>query len=326
MGDGAFEKPHGENHQIFDGKKPVLMLWDPVPENIPSHTLAIRDFITSHPTAATLLITGVSEKSVPGTEHHVSTVLTNALVDLIAKKPVRKTPETPTQRYDHFLVMDFEASGHCRDSMKWEIVEFPCIALNTATLHPTAEFHEYVRPTTIPELSEFCKENCGIVQEQVDKADTIDVVVIKFLKWVESLNLGKVLVVTCGNYDMRTALRAECLNKGIEGLPAYLRRWCNIKEIFAEKFLPPHSRQLGMAGMLSHQRLPLVGRHHSGLDDTRNIASLTAHIIAKAGAQLYATGAYEPARPDTPPVSTQPMPTRPTLSPKPVMKKKTRVQ
>ena len=34
-----------------------------------------------------------------------------------------------------------------------------------------------------------------------------------------------------------------------------------------------------MKGMLTAEGLPLVGHHHSGLDDSRNIANLLLHLM-----------------------------------------------
>ena len=39
-----------------------------------------------------------------------------------------------------------------------------------------------------------------------------------------------------------------------------------------------------MAGMLKALRLPLVGRHHSGIDDCRNIAAIVHALLALPGA------------------------------------------
>ena len=45
-----------------------------------------------------------------------------------------------------------------------EIIEFPCLALNTRTLTVDAEFHTFVRPVERPLLTDFCSELTGITQ------------------------------------------------------------------------------------------------------------------------------------------------------------------
>ncbi|KAJ9460707.1 putative exonuclease domain-containing protein [Diplonema papillatum] len=183
------------------------------------------------------------------------------------------------QEFDRYLVIDFEANGHNRDSTSWEIVEFPCVVVDTATKQVVAEFHRYVRPTVRPDLSEFCVEQCGISQATTDAADPIDVVLRDFIQWVDSLRYaaGSFAVVTCGDYDMKTALRAEVRNKGLPRLPAYLKQWVNIKKVFAGK--AGYSRPKGMAGMLADLQMPLIGRHHSGIDDARNIAAILVRLL-----------------------------------------------
>jgi inhibitor of KinA sporulation pathway (predicted exonuclease) len=63
-------------------------------------------------------------------------------------------------------------------------------------------------------------------------------------------------------------------------VPNYLKRWINIKKVFQspldfsnaktiEKCKPAIS---GMPEMLQKSGLELVGKHHSGIDDARNIA------------------------------------------------------
>jgi hypothetical protein len=43
---------------------------------------------------------------------------------------------------------------------------------------------------------------------------------------------------------------------------------------------------MGMAGMLASLRLPLVGRHHSGIDDARNIAAIVKALAERGGSAL----------------------------------------
>eukprot|EP00930_Biecheleria_cincta_P082510 TRINITY_DN7222_c0_g2_i2.p1 TRINITY_DN7222_c0_g2~~TRINITY_DN7222_c0_g2_i2.p1 ORF type:complete len:320 (+),score=45.12 TRINITY_DN7222_c0_g2_i2:74-1033(+) len=176
--------------------------------------------------------------------------------------------------FDYYLVIDFEASGHVRDSKEWEIVEFPIVVVDAQRLQvQTCEFHRYVKPTRNPQLSEFCITNCGISQHDVDQASTIDVVVREAIDWVSSLNLGgRFAVATCGDYDLKTALQAEAHRKQFS-LPDWLQCWVNIKVPFARLF----GGATGMKGMLSRLKLNLDGRHHRGIDDARKCTAVTDH-------------------------------------------------
>eukprot|EP01063_Lacrimia_lanifica_P010612 TRINITY_DN17352_c0_g3_i1.p1 TRINITY_DN17352_c0_g3~~TRINITY_DN17352_c0_g3_i1.p1 ORF type:complete len:245 (+),score=69.43 TRINITY_DN17352_c0_g3_i1:76-810(+) len=196
--------------------------------------------------------------------------------------------------FTHYLVLDFEASGHDRNSWNWEIIEFPCVIVDAAAGRavPGGEFHRYVRPTRVPQLSEFAVRECGIAQATVDKADAIDVVLRDFVKWVAEkaaeLGMARFACVTCGDYDLKTALPAEVRNKSLPPLPSFLKRWVNIKHVFGRACWQQDRKGPGMAGMLSLLKLPLVGRHHSGIDDTRNIAQIVLHLLA-AGVDIPVT-------------------------------------
>jgi 3'-5' exoribonuclease 1 len=104
------------------------------------------------------------------------------------KKPV------PPPRKDHsvipanayFLVVDFECT--CEEDTKeypYEIIEFPVIVVHNGEVIGT--FHEYVKPTLNPTLSEFCTELTGITQEVVDSSDTFDLVFARFQEFLADI-------------------------------------------------------------------------------------------------------------------------------------------
>ena len=75
----------------------------------------------------------------------------------------------------------------------------------------------------------------------------------------------------CGDWDLRTCLPRECARKGLRGLvPPVLTRWCNVKIPFCE--VTGATKRKGMDGMLDQLGIELVGHHHLGIDDSRNIA------------------------------------------------------
>lgn len=201
----------------------------------------------------------------------------------------------------YFCVLDFE--GTCwRDvrSPQQEIIEFPSVLMrmdwNTQFIEPIGEFHQYVKPVLHPELSEFCTELTGITQEQVDVALTLPEVLQAHEEWLVSCfethpedDPKSLIFVTCGNWDLKTMLPLEYSNKS-DVLPSlnasFYHHFLNIKFVF-EACLPGKSAK-GMTQMLAQLHLPLLGRHHSGIDDTRNIASIlrellqTRHILTPA--------------------------------------------
>eukprot|EP00303_Exanthemachrysis_gayraliae_P006595 CAMPEP_0205998778 /NCGR_PEP_ID=MMETSP1464-20131121/431_1 /ASSEMBLY_ACC=CAM_ASM_001124 /TAXON_ID=119497 /ORGANISM="Exanthemachrysis gayraliae, Strain RCC1523" /LENGTH=442 /DNA_ID=CAMNT_0053371933 /DNA_START=26 /DNA_END=1354 /DNA_ORIENTATION=- len=202
----------------------------------------------------------------------------------------------------HLLVLDFEATC-AKDAPNWphEVIEFPAVLVALGEGKPVAEFTRFVRPTERPALTPFCTELTSITQADVDGAAPLVEVLKEFEAWVAALPvaLEAVMPVTCGDWDLRRALPAECARKGLEQ-PAVLRRWCNVKVAYSACAAAPadkkRPRAPGMAGMLSGLGLELVGRHHRGIDDARNIARIAARLerfaLARAGAGAKSSGLF----------------------------------
>ncbi|KAJ3354069.1 hypothetical protein HDU83_005886 [Entophlyctis luteolus] len=181
--------------------------------------------------------------------------------------------------FRYLAVLDFEAT--CEDGARitpQEIIEFPTVVIDTRTGHIVREFHEYVRPVHHPQLSEFCSRLTGIRQETVDAADPFPDVWARFLNFLADAGLDETntLFVTCGHWDLLTMLRMQLRLSALPPAPPVLRVWCNIKLALAAHT----SRNFGgMPAMLTHLGLPLVGHHHSGIDDSRNIAAVAQKMM-----------------------------------------------
>lgn len=94
-------------------------------------------------------------------------------------------------------------------------------------------------------------------------------------------DVDKCLVVTCGDWDLKTMLPAQARLSDTP-IPRLLRRWCNIKFAFGDAY---GERPHGMTSMLEALHLDLKGKHHSGIDDCRNLAriALTMSEARKGG-------------------------------------------
>lgn len=243
-----------------------------------------------------------------------------------SKHPNPRQTQTPKQ-IDYFCVIDFEAT--CEDSnnqrssnfniAEQEIIEFPAVLIDRQG-KVIDEFHSYVRPVRHPQLTEFCTQLTGIEQHTVDPAPTFPIVYCKFLAWCEknrlielspelrqqleditgetlfnrsssesSSNLVRCCVVTCGDWDFKTCFPKQMSLVNPLPRPDFLNRWCNIKQIFQN--WKNNSGARGMPGMLEALGLELLGRHHSGIDDSRNIARITASLISKGTKVVVTTSA-----------------------------------
>ena len=183
----------------------------------------------------------------------------------------------------YLCVLDFEATcwpGEKRATQ--EIIEFPSVLYELDSNNKVkwmGEFSKYVRPVLEPILSDFCTELTGITQEQVDLAEPIEVVYEKHYQWLKSLvpedKMNQIFVVTCGAWDLKTMLPLEVKNKKLTYHHVY-NRFINIKTEFEFAY---NVKAGGMTNMLSKLGLTLDGRHHSGIDDTRNIVKILLKMI-----------------------------------------------
>ena len=198
-----------------------------------------------------------------------------------AKKEL--TP-VPTKQYEYLLVLDFEAN--CEKDKKLEcqeIIEFPVVPISTVTKEPVCDpFHFYIKPTVVPTLSAFCTELTGIEQSTVDAGITIDKCLVALDEWMiqNGFTAQNSTFVTCGMWDFNTCLRYEAEYKKLF-LQKYLKKYINIKDIWMHTLFKKKAK--GMPGMLASLDLELEGRHHSGIDDSKNIARVALALIENGG-------------------------------------------
>lgn len=209
--------------------------------------------------------------------------------------------EVTQPAFTHYCVIDFEAT--CLDSkviQPQEIIEFPAVMLSAITLQPETEFHSYVRPLYHPTLSKFCTELTGIAQSTVDEAPDFTTVYHMFTKFLEDFENSyreahngqepNVLYVSHGDWDFRTMLPSQCKTSSLKVLPA-LTRWMNVKVLYTNSTAGNGKKKgMGMEKMLADLGLELQGRHHSGIDDSRNIARILVDLVSNRGAVPVVTG------------------------------------
>lgn len=186
-----------------------------------------------------------------------------------------------TRNFEYLLVLDFEAT--CEKGsvpITQEIIEFPCIALNTHDWKVKDVFHRYVKPRMHPNLSTFCTELTGIIQEMIDDEPHFPDVFANFCNWLKDNNYFdppyKSAFVTCGNWDLKIMLPNQCAIDNLP-IPQEFKRWINLKETFCESCnYYPRS----LVDMLTHLKLPMVGRLHSGINDTENMVRIIKALNA----------------------------------------------
>ncbi len=190
-------------------------------------------------------------------------------------------------RPTHFVVLDFEATCDENEPPRpQEIIEFPSVLLDAETFEVVDEFESFVRPIHHPTLRPFCTELTSITQAQVDGAPTFPEVMAAHLAWLQSHGLPiegplPYVIVTCGDWDLKTMLpnQLAACDPPIDFLPEPYRQWLNVKVPFKAWNMKKVSA--GMARMLELLGIELVGHHHRGIDDSRNIAKLVRALAAR---------------------------------------------
>ena len=202
--------------------------------------------------------------------------------------------ELQTEKQDSFLVLDFEAvinkDPGCPDVM--EMIEFPVLKVNARTMETESIFHTYVQPVIHEKLNPVCTEITGITQDMVDGQPTLPETLAMLDEWMKKEGLLEKGVhscfVTCGDWDLKKGLPVNCDYLGI-AYPDYLKRWINIKSYFQAIV---GKKGYGMKTMLDDLKLTLDGRHHSGIDDSKNIAKIWRELARRN--ERLAQGLVEP--------------------------------
>lgn len=189
--------------------------------------------------------------------------------------------ELPVEKVDYFLILDFEAVVNkdkgSPDVM--EMIEFPVLKINIRTFETEAVFHTYIQPIIHRKLNSFITDLTGITQDMVDGQPILPDVLKMFDDWMRSeglLDKGvNFIFVTCGDWDLKSGLSNNCDYLQLS-YPDYLKRWVNIKTYFKDI---TGKKGHGMKSMLNDLRLTLDGKHHSGIDDSRNIAKILLELM-----------------------------------------------
>lgn len=203
---------------------------------------------------------------------------------LIKRYPrsIYKGSKEVKQHFNYLLVIDFESTCKKYEKMEpQEIIEFPCAAVSTKTWNTENVFHEYIKPKVHPQLTSFCTDLTGIIQDMVDNQPHFPEVFDKFCKWLEKHNYFKegndCAFVTCGDWDLKSMLPAQCELDNIP-LPDHFQKWINIKDTFCEatQYYPR-----SLKDMLTFLKIPLQGRLHCGINDVENIVKVIQTLQAQ---------------------------------------------
>ena len=120
-------------------------------------------------------------------------------------------------------------------------------------------------------VSEFCTKLTTLTQDDVDSGisfkDACDIL-------INECSSKKYIWASYGNYD-KYQFYDQCERENIEY--PFVKAHINVKLLFALRY--SLKREVGMDRALKLLGLPLIGTHHRGGDDSRNIARILSRIL-----------------------------------------------
>ena len=194
-----------------------------------------------------------------------------------------------------------------------EIIEFPSVLLKydhkTRQITRISEIQHYCKPKENWRVSEFCTELTGITQETVNGGIPLPDALKKHKEWlakhVPNFYQGghkNVYMMTVGCWDLAEQLPKDMKrwNKydkkmSFKSLHSVYKRFINIKDEYVYFMKPKSKRGWGMKAMLRGLGIELKGRHHSGIDDCRNTASIFEELVRRGMNPLYMRELYAEA-------------------------------
>jgi len=167
-------------------------------------------------------------------------------------------------------------------------------------LEVVAEFRSFVKPSWRPGLSKFCTELTGITQDQVDAAPDFSAVLRSFRAFLVEHKLieknGKRRLRFCwcsdGPFDIRDFVVKQCFISQIPFPDWMTGDVLNVRALVMDHTSGRHTSRtqpqhgpftrivtLNIPGQLLALGLPpFLGRQHSGIDDTRNLARIMKQL------------------------------------------------
>ncbi|CAA6671539.1 unnamed protein product [Spirodela intermedia] len=199
------------------------------------------------------------------------------------------------EKFNHDFSVNFQVNTSFRDICSQDFdYFFPVVVIDARTANFMDAFHRFVRPCRMDEqrLNEYIEGKygkLGVDRVWHDTAVPFKEVLKEFESWMIDHNfwskemggsLNRAAFVTCGNWDVKTKIPQQCHDSGVK-LPPYFMEWINLKDIYLNFY---ERRATGMKTMLRELNVPLLGSHHLGIDDAKNIARVVQRMITDGAA------------------------------------------
>ncbi|MEN8236707.1 MAG: 3'-5' exonuclease [Pseudomonadota bacterium] len=185
--------------------------------------------------------------------------------------------EIALQQYQHFLIVDLEATCCNKGSIpkyEMETIEIGAVIIEATKLIAINEFSIFIRPVRHKILTPFCTKLTTITQQDVDGALTYPNAISIFKEWLYQYE--NFLFCSWGDYDNTQLQRDSDFHQVPFPIGA---PHVNIKKLFSST--QGLRKKYGMTKALKAAKLELQGTHHRGIDDARNMGRLMPYILGR---------------------------------------------
>lgn len=175
-------------------------------------------------------------------------------------------------KFDQILVVDIECTcwEEPQDGDIGEIIEIGICPVDTKSGDVLESRSIIVKPMH-SEVSEFCTRLTTLTQEDVDSGisfkEACDILVNKY-------HSKKYMWCSYGYFD-KNKFGTQCEMEKVEY--PFSKAHINVKMLFALK--NSLTKDVGMVKTLKLLGIPLIGVHHRGVDDARNVANILSKIL-----------------------------------------------
>lgn len=175
----------------------------------------------------------------------------------------------------HFIIFDLESTcWKLKKPPRKEIIEIGAIRVDEMG-RELSVFNAFVRPIITPKLSNFCKKLTGIRQEEVDRANTFDEVILDFEDWLFEHDANLILA-SWGDYDLKQfALDADYHGLTFDWLKQHI--CLNDQHARFHQLRQP----LSVSNALAADGLSFRGDTHRAIDDAQNTVEIFRHHLGK---------------------------------------------
>ena len=182
----------------------------------------------------------------------------------------------------HKLIIDVEATCSMDGSITFEtseIIEIGAVLVSDDG-YMLGTFSSFVKPTLNPKLTRFCKKLTSIEQRDIDRADTLDIVLTDMCFLIKS-QFGDDEFEYCSWSDFDKVIMSRQLNEinSRRKKKIALDLTSNFRDLqadFGRKYKTGKKR-VGLKNALNHLGMEFIGCQHRAIDDAMNTARVAMY-------------------------------------------------